>query len=126
MKRAIKLYYISTFILACCAYSQAPQWKSYTDGNIVTSLAVEGESVWIGYRYSGLAYLENPAGSLFYYNENNSGMPENQIMSIAIDDNGNKWIGTRGGGLVKFAGENWTVYNRNNSDLPMDRILTVL
>jgi ligand-binding sensor domain-containing protein len=30
---------------------------------------------------------------------------------IAIDGQGNKWIGTWFGGLAKFDGANWTVYN---------------
>jgi ligand-binding sensor domain-containing protein len=33
-------------------------------------------------------------------------------------DRGNKWIGTDGGGLAKFDGVNWTVYNTSNSGLP--------
>jgi hypothetical protein len=33
-------------------------------------------------------------------------------------DSGNKWIGTDGGGLAKFDGVNWTVYNKSNSGLP--------
>jgi ligand-binding sensor domain-containing protein len=37
--------------------------------------------------------------------------------AIAIDGQGNKWIGTGGGGLAKFDGVNWTVYNRSNSEL---------
>jgi hypothetical protein len=38
--------------------------------------------------------------------------------AIAIDGQGNKWIGTYGGGLAKFDGVNWTVYNTSNSGLP--------
>ncbi len=34
-----------------------------------------------------------------------------------IDQYNNKWIGTYGGGLVKFDGTNWTVFNTINSDL---------
>ena len=40
------------------------------------------------------------------------------VHSIAIDGSGNKWIGTFGGGLAKFDGTNWTVYNTSNSGLP--------
>jgi ligand-binding sensor domain-containing protein len=31
---------------------------------------------------------------------------------------GNLWIGTAEGGLAKFDGETWTVYNTDNSGLP--------
>jgi sugar lactone lactonase YvrE len=39
-------------------------------------------------------------------------------LAIAIDNVGSKWIGTSGGGLVKFDGVSWTVYNTLNSGLP--------
>ncbi|CUT08818.1 Por secretion system C-terminal sorting domain-containing protein [Candidatus Kryptonium thompsonii] len=43
-----------------------------------------------------------------------------------IDGQGNKWIGTWWGGLVKFDGVNWTVYNRSNSGLPNDYVHAVV
>jgi ligand-binding sensor domain-containing protein len=46
-----------------------------------------------------------------------SNLPSNFVLAIAIDGQGNKWIGT-GGGLAKFDGRNWTVYNISNSGLP--------
>jgi sugar lactone lactonase YvrE len=52
------------------------------------------------------------------YNTSNSGLPSNAVFAIAIDGQGNKWIGTGGGGLAKFDGVNWTVYNTSNSGLP--------
>jgi ligand-binding sensor domain-containing protein len=45
-------------------------------------------------------------------------LPNNYVYAIAIDGEGNKWIGTYGGGLAKFDGVNWTVYNTSNSGLP--------
>jgi hypothetical protein len=39
------------------------------------------------------------------------------VWAIAIDGQGNKWIGTYGG-LAKFDGVNWTVYKTSNSGLP--------
>jgi ligand-binding sensor domain-containing protein len=40
------------------------------------------------------------------------------VYAIAIDGQGNKWIGTYGGGLAKFDGVRWKVYNTSNSGLP--------
>jgi len=51
------------------------------------------------------------------YNTSNSGLPDNDVRSLAIDGSGNKWIVT-GEGLAKFDGSNWTVYDTSNSDLP--------
>jgi hypothetical protein len=44
-------------------------------------------------------------------------LPSNTVLAIAIDGQGNKWIGTSRG-LVKFDGVNWSVYNKSNSGLP--------
>ena len=35
------------------------------------------------------------------YNTSNSGLPDNDVSSLAIDGSGNKWIGT-GGGLAVY------------------------
>jgi ligand-binding sensor domain-containing protein len=43
-------------------------------------------------------------------------LPDKDVLTIIIDRDGNKWIGTGGGGLVKFDDTNWTVYNIWNSD----------
>jgi ligand-binding sensor domain-containing protein len=52
------------------------------------------------------------------YNKDNSGLPSNNLYDgLAIDGQGNRWIGT-GAGLAKFDGENWTVYDSGNSELP--------
>jgi len=58
------------------------------------------------------------------YNAANSGLPYNGVAGLAIDAQGNIWVGTgrwyafAGGGLAKFDGQNWTVYNTANSGLP--------
>jgi ligand-binding sensor domain-containing protein len=44
------------------------------------------------------------------------------MFAIAIDEQGNKWIGTVNGGLAKFDGVNWTVYNTSNSGLPSNLV----
>jgi ligand-binding sensor domain-containing protein len=56
------------------------------------------------------------------YNTSNSGLPSNDVRAIAIDGQGNKWIGTPNGGLAKFDGVNWTVYNTSNSGLPSNSV----
>jgi len=49
----------------------------------------------------------------------------NYVVAIAIDGQGNKWIGTAAGGLAKFDGVNWTVYNTSNSGLPDDWVTAI-
>ena len=52
------------------------------------------------------------------YDTENSGLPSNCVLCLAFDAQGNIWIGTYGGGLANFDGENWTVYSRGKSGLP--------
>ncbi len=48
------------------------------------------------------------------------------VLSIAIDDQGNKWFGTNYGGVGKFDDINWTVYNTSNSGLPEDIVYSIV
>ena len=58
------------------------------------------------------------------YDTENSGLPDNYLTpALAIDPQGNIWIGTRSRGLAKFDGENWTVYDTSSSGLPHDEII---
>jgi ligand-binding sensor domain-containing protein len=45
-------------------------------------------------------------------------LPDNSVWAIAIDGEGNIWLGTSGG-LAKFDGVNWTVYNSELPNLPV-------
>ncbi|MHA3789605.1 two-component regulator propeller domain-containing protein [Flavobacterium hauense] len=46
----------------------------------------------------------------------------NLVSDISIDNQDNKWIGTREDGLIKFNDSNWANYNVSNSGLPNDKI----
>lgn len=60
-------------------------------------------------------------GQQYYFdvfNTQNSGLPYDHVSAIAIDNNGDKWVGTGGGGVARYDGSNWTVFNTQNSGLP--------
>lgn len=59
------------------------------------------------------------------YNTGNSGLPDDNIRALAIDQQQNKWIGTDAG-LVKFDGTSWTIYNTTNSGLPDNSVRTIV
>ena len=99
--------------------------------NHVSSLAIDGSgNKWIG-TWDGLAKFDGTNWTV--YNTSNSGLPDNWVSSLAIDGSGNKWIGTGGwrfdyswgGGLAKFDGSNWTVYDTSNSGLPTNTVLSL-
>jgi ligand-binding sensor domain-containing protein len=114
-------------------------WTIYNDStmgglsNNVVAIAIdEGGNKWIGTGWGGLVKFDGV--NLTVYNTSNSGLPSNLVRAIAIDKQGNKWIGTGpywngsawvGGGLAKFDGVNWTVYNTSNSGLPDDDVYAI-
>jgi ligand-binding sensor domain-containing protein len=42
------------------------------------------------------------------------GLPQSQVYAIAQDDKGYLWLGTQGGGLARFDGKTFKVYNETN------------
>ena len=86
--------------LANTLYSEEPQWINYTNGDIITVLVEEGEFIWVGTN-GGVIKINKSTKETVFYNSSNSGLPDNRVTSISIDDSGNKWIGTSTG-LVKF------------------------
>ena len=103
--------------------SQTQEWIGFTSGKEILCLAEEGQYLWVGTN-GGLVKLNKLTGEFIVYEKWNSGLPNNYVRAIAIDGQGNKWIGT-GGGLAKFDGVNWTVYNTSNSGLPINDVRAV-
>ena len=50
------------------------------------------------------------------YDKNTSSIPEDDILSIAIDGQGNKWIGSARSGLLVFDGESYTTFSEMKGD----------
>jgi ligand-binding sensor domain-containing protein len=65
----------------------------------INAIEVQGATKWIA---SGNGLIEYNGTTWRYYNANNSMLPDNYIFALAIDKNGDKWIGTLTGGLVLF------------------------
>jgi len=88
-------------------------------------------TMWIATSING-GYNQNMGGLVKFidndgdtswtvYQTSNSGIPDNNVYAIAIDENNVKWLGTRGG-LAKFDDTSWTVWNTDNSDIPSNTI----
>jgi hypothetical protein len=65
------------------------------------------------------------SGNSWAVYDTSNGFPSIWTWRVAVDDSGNAWIGTYGKGLVKFDGQNTTVYNRSNSGLPGDTVYSI-
>jgi hypothetical protein len=65
----------------------------------------EFDNKWIGGYWpygGGLGLAKFDGTNWTVYSTSNSGLPDYRVNAIAIDGNGNKWIGTNGGGLVVY------------------------
>ena len=118
------LLIILLFIVSANLHSQNPEWINYTSNSNVWAIAEEEEYLWVG-GDGGLTKMDRHTGEMTYYNNANSGLPGNQVLTIAIDEDNIKWIGTRDGGLSHFDGTDWTVYDTGNSGLPSNEVLAI-
>lgn len=114
-------WFIFIFLLCKNTQAQFPLWKNYTNGIEVQAIAAEGNFIWVG-TSGGLVRIDKVTGSAIIYTKENSGIPCVNVRAIVIDSIGNKWIGTWYGGLAKFDGSTWTVFNTSNSPITCNDI----
>ena len=83
-------------------------WRTYTNGNYVRALAIEGDTVWAA-TDGGVVRWERTAGTYAKYTTAD-GLASNRVEALAIDGAGHKWFGTFGGGVSEFDGDTWKTY----------------
>jgi ligand-binding sensor domain-containing protein len=72
----------------------------------------------IGTMNGGLIYINNGNWQVFTI-PNGSGIPDNTILEIALDQNGVEWLSTPANGLVAHPGGfTWLIYNPFTSSMP--------
>jgi len=126
--------------LGLARYAQG-EWTIYDTTNSilrgpVLGLALSGSTVWMGsegalVKYDGTTWTE--------YTTQNSGMPCYAPKVMAVESNGDVWVGLGGSwttenpeamhamfGLGKFDGTSWTVYNHQNSPLNYSNIVNAV
>ncbi len=59
-----------------------------------------------------------------HFSSDNSGLPTNIVLDMAIDSSGLKWFGTARG-AVAYGGRNWVTYDKNNSGLLSDTVMSI-
>ncbi len=86
------------------AFFNGSLWTSFNDPSIYStsiSFGLDG-LVWIGTSGDGFASYD---GSVFkYFKKSTYPLPSNNTISIAIDNQGNKWLATNDAGLLKYKG----------------------
>ncbi len=129
-------------ILPTTAYSQNNDWIVYTPENSglpsinVSAITIDPQgNAWIGtglwdsdssvyYPLPGEGLAKFDGENWTVYNKDNTYLPDARISALAIDQQGNIWIGTWNG-LAMFDGENWIVYNMDNSGIPNRSVLSI-
>jgi ligand-binding sensor domain-containing protein len=105
-------------------------WENYTSSNSELPansschvIKATGNDIWIG---TGHGLVKKTGNDWTYYNQ-----IAETVTTIDIDSEGNLWLGfyvppsTEGGGLIKFDGQNFTIFDHNNSCIPCNYIETI-
>ncbi len=91
--------------------------KSVLPDPIVQSLYRDNQNrIWIGTQEAGAGYW-NPSDSLFRFINERDGLCNNHIRCIIDDYWGNIWLGSSGGGVSKYFGQQFTHFDQR-SGLP--------
>jgi len=86
----------------------------YKDGKMALGTA-KGAAIWSP--ASGDEVLDN----WVILNRQNSGLPDDEVFSVASDQQGNLWFGTRAG-LARYDGQSWQVYHAQDFGLPGEEV----
>ncbi|MBN2102641.1 choice-of-anchor D domain-containing protein [bacterium] len=122
MKNLVRII-IVLIILTSLIRGQEPEWFNFTNGDQITAIAQEFDTLWVG-TTCGLVKINKVTDqTLEHLNSANSDLPNVEILDIVIGSNNEKWIGTRQG-LAKLAGNDWTLYDTNDG-LPSQVVNTL-
>ncbi len=113
--------FLSAVILSSRVSGQVSQWKTFTNGNNITDIEADADTVWVGTE-GGLVKIVKPTGETTFYNKLNSGLSDNYILRVKVAPDGKKWIGTAAGGLSIWDGITWKVFDTANSVLESNQI----
>jgi ligand-binding sensor domain-containing protein len=102
--------------------ASAQQWVNYLHVHaadtvpdyVVAAVVDPSGQKWFGSENprgeNRFSFLETSNGTLWTGYNTANGLPSTSILAVAIDQQGNKWVGTQGSGVSKFNGSTWTTY----------------
>ena len=98
-------------------YSRIPALYWYKDGQFRPTSMAEAETiayvnvlwehqntVWVG-TAKGLFTFDHSSGQVRHFTIDQSGLSANGILALAADRQGHVWVGTSGGGVLRYDGE---------------------
>lgn len=107
------LLFLSCFYLADLS-AQSANFVHYTSSRNINDLAWDGQNIW-AVTDGGIICYDILTEQITHFNRGNSGIPIHEVLSIAIDAQGIRWLGTRIG-LVRWQGNDFTVMNPNDNN----------
>jgi ligand-binding sensor domain-containing protein len=101
-------------------------WKVWTtfnsalfSNNIASLKCSSANRVTAGTINGGIAVMIDTVMTVYTRN-NNSGIPDNSVLQIALDSSGNHWFASPAAGVfVDWGLMNWQIYNQANSGMPV-------
>ncbi|NQV19232.1 MAG: T9SS type A sorting domain-containing protein [Armatimonadetes bacterium] len=121
MKKAI--FSLLAIFFAFSLFTQEPEWTLYATANKVNCQVIQDSINWIGTDIALIRY-NIETNDYIAFNSYNSVLPGNYIWSLAKQNNGTIWIGTKYG-LAKYDGSQWTIFTITNSNLPNNWIPSI-
>ena len=89
------------------------------DANHVNAMTVDtANNLWVGSNYGLRKFAPGSNSTFTLYDTSSSPLPSDYIIALMADPSGGIWIGTAGGGLVRYNGTSWTTYNQGNTGMP--------
>jgi len=97
-------------------------WTTYINSNNVNDLAIDGNYLWAATE-GGIVRWDVTNGTSFRYTAG-YGLIDNDIETIAIDQDSSKWFGTWSG-VSHFDGTTWTTYDTSSSGLADNWVMSI-
>ncbi|HNT52684.1 MAG TPA: hypothetical protein PKH19_04720, partial [Candidatus Syntrophosphaera sp.] len=96
-------------ILACgAAWGQYQFWTNYCNSSHLQDLAFTATDIWcVG---NSPLRVDRASGQITQLTHADSPLPENRFNAVATDPAGNFWMLPDHGGLLRYDGTNWTLY----------------
>lgn len=90
--------------------AQKPEIKAFVSGQYATSIADDGENLWIGTDAGGIIKLNKKTVESTQFIPTNSDLTDFSIISVTIDISGRIWAASSNSGIFYFNGSDWRTF----------------
>ncbi len=105
----------STVNIMISEISFSSDWDCYTNSEYSSGSAMEWDALWVATTGGIVRWNISDSTNIKYTTVN--GLSDNAVKDIFVDNDGNKWFGTKEG-VTMYDGSDWITYNTSNSGLP--------